>query len=128
MSRKDVHISRYLRTHDIAVIDLENNEEYGSKLRIARREHAKHAIADLRSTQQYSADLAYYVRNSIESQSEDEIWTDVLCILLRATPKQSSNMTVTRWLKEVSKLSTNRIIDRAWNEVSTVSLERNASS
>lgn len=117
-SRKDVHIGRYLSKASVAVIDLENNEEYGGKLTLARREHARKAILDLRTSQNYTTDLAYFISNSIQSQSEDETWIDVLCILLKSQPKQSSNRVVARWLREAAGLGTDKLINHAWDEVS----------
>lgn len=123
-SRNDKHICNELSAECIAVIDLENDLEYGGKVKVARQKYAKEAVIRLRSSKKYSSDLAYYVRNSIESQSEDEHWIDVLCILLGAMPENTSNLTIRKWLKEVASFNTNRLVDHAWNRVCTSPRER----
>lgn len=117
-SRSDRHISEYLSARSISVIDLENDHEYGAKVKRARQDHAKYAISQLRKEKNYSTDLAYYVSNSIQSQSEDETWIDVLCILLRAMPSNSSNLTTRKWLKEAGSYNIHKLIDHAWETVS----------
>lgn len=119
-SRKETHIRRYLIAGHFAVIDLENNEEYGSKLRRARQDHASKAIAQLQRDKQYSADLAYYVKNSIERQSQDESWIDILCLLLGALPAQSNRLTVSGWLRKTAVLNTRQLIDHTWLDVSAL--------
>jgi hypothetical protein len=116
-SRNDTHIRQYLTANSISVIDLENDGEYGAKVKVARQKHARDVVMQLRSSQNYSSDLAYYVRNSIESQSEDETWIDILCILLRAMPGNSSSLTIRKWLREVGSYNIHKLIDHAWNTV-----------
>lgn len=116
-SRNDTHICQYLTTGSISLIDLENDSAFGGKVRVARQKHAKNAVKLLRSTKKYSPDLAYYVRNSIESQSEDEKWIDVLCILLRAMPSEFSSLSVRKWLRQVGDYNIHRLVDHAWDEV-----------
>ena len=116
-SRNDKHIRQYLTADSISVIDLENDHEYGGKVKVARQKHAKDMVMQLRSSKNYSSDLAYYVRNSIESQSEDETWIDILCILLRAKPTNSSSLTIRKWLKEVGSYNIHQLIDHAWDTV-----------
>lgn len=118
-SRGDRHICDFLKSGGISVIDLENDHEYGTKVRQARQRHAKDVVHQLRSDKQYSYDLAWYVRNSIDSQSEDETWIDILCTLLRAMPSTSTDLTIRKWLREVSSYNTNKLIDHAWNTVRT---------
>jgi hypothetical protein len=71
----------------------------------------------LRETKQYSPDLAYWIRNFVESQSEDEKWIDILCILLRAIPSDSSNLTIRKWLRETGTYSIYNLVDHAWDTV-----------
>ncbi|KAK0920597.1 hypothetical protein LTR91_019205 [Friedmanniomyces endolithicus] len=112
-SRDDQHIRSHLTAKCIAVIDLENDREYGGKVKIARQKHAKDTVTKLRQTKKYSSDLASYIRNSIESQSEDEKWIDSLCLLLGAMPNNSSSLTIRKWLREMSRYSINRLVDHA---------------
>ena len=44
-SRNDKHIREYLNTSDIALIDLENDLEYGAKVKNARQKHARDAVS-----------------------------------------------------------------------------------
>ncbi|KAK1092022.1 hypothetical protein LTR48_005148, partial [Friedmanniomyces endolithicus] len=112
-SRDDQHIRSHLTAKCIAVIDLENDREYGGKVKIARQKHAKDTVTKLRQTKKYSSDLASYIRNSIESQSEDEKWIDVLCLLLGAMPNNSSSLTIRKWLREMGRYSINKLVDHA---------------
>ncbi|KAK1037031.1 hypothetical protein LTS16_013164 [Friedmanniomyces endolithicus] len=112
-SRDDQHIRSHLTAKCIAVIDLENDREYGGKVKIARQKHAKDTVTKLRHTKKYSSDLASYIRNSIESQSADEKWIDVLCLLLGAMPNNSSSLTIRKWLREMGRYSINKLVDHA---------------
>lgn len=116
-SRGDQHICTYLTAGCISVIDLDNNVEYGGKVTAARKSHARDAVLQLRASKQYSTDLAYYIRNFVESQSEDERWIDVLCILLRAKPSEESNLSIRKWLKEAGGYSIPKLVDHAWDTV-----------
>jgi len=116
-SRNDKHIRQYLAVKCVSVIDLENDREYGNKVKVARQKHAKDTVAQLRANKKYSSDLAYHVRNFIESQSEDEKWIDVLCILLGAMPADTSNLSVRKWLKETGTYSIDKLVKHAWNTV-----------
>ena len=116
-SRNDRHICEHLTAKCISVIDLENDLEYGGKVKVARQKHARDAVLQLRLTKKYSSDLAYYVRNSIEGQSEDEKWIDVLCILLGAMPSNSSNLSVKKWLREVGNYNIHKLVDHTWDTV-----------
>jgi hypothetical protein len=116
-SRGDKHIRDYLTAECISVIDLDDNVEYGGKVKVARQNHARDAVVQLRLTKKYSPDLAYYVRNFVESQPEDEKWIDILCILLRAKPSQESNLSIRKWLKEAGNYSIPNLIDHAWDTV-----------
>ncbi len=116
-SRDDQHIRSHLTAKCIAVIDLENDREYGGKVKIARQKHAKDTVTKLRHTKKYSSDLASYIRNSIESQSEDEKWIDVLCLLLGAMPNNSSSLTIRKWLREMGRYSINKLVDHARDTV-----------
>jgi hypothetical protein len=98
-SRNDRHISQHLSSKSVSIIDLDNDHEYRAKLRGARQKHPREAVSQLRTSKDYSSDLAYYVRNSIESQSEDETWIDTLCILLATMPSDSSSLTIKKWLR-----------------------------
>lgn len=57
-SRGDKHICDYLGARCVSLIDLENDHEYGSKMRQARKKHAKDLVDQLRSDKEYSSDLA----------------------------------------------------------------------
>lgn len=92
-SRNDKHISHQLTAECVSIIDLES-QDFGNKIRGDRQKHAKDAVLQLRSSKKYSSDLAFYVRNSLESRSEDETWIDVLCKLLAAMPSNSSDLAV----------------------------------
>jgi hypothetical protein len=116
-SRGDGHIREYLTADCVAVIDLDNNVEYGGKVRAARQTHARDAVVQLRETKQYSPDLAYWIRNFVESQSEDEKWIDILCILLRAKPSEASNLSIRKWLRETANYSIHNLVDHAWDTV-----------
>jgi len=119
-SRKDQHIRQYFSTaSSISVIDLENDREYGAKVKGARQKHARDAVMQLRTNKEYSPDLAYSVRVSIENQSEDETWIDLLCILLDAKPSDSSSPTIRKWLRQVGTYNNHQLIDHAWETVRT---------
>ena len=117
-SRSDKQINAYLTAECISMIDMENDAVYGSKVKNARAKHARDAIMQLRTAKEYSPDLAYYVRNFVENQSEDEKWIDVLCILLKAKPSESSSLSVRKWLREAGTYNTPKLVDHAWNAVS----------
>lgn len=117
-SRGDQHICGYLTADCISVINLDNNVEYGGKVTAARKGHARDAVVQLRASKQYSTDLAYYIRNFVESQSEDEKWIDILCILLKARPSQESNLSIRKWLKEAGDYNIPKLVDHAWDKVS----------
>jgi hypothetical protein len=116
-SRGDKHIRDYLTAECIAVIDLDNNAKYEGKVKAARQNHARDSVVRLRETKHYSPDLAYWIRNFVESQSEDERWIDILCILLRAMPSNASNLTIRKWLRETGTYSIYNLIDHAWDTV-----------
>jgi hypothetical protein len=116
-SRGDKHIREYLTAEFISVIDLDDNVEYGGKVKAARQNHARDAVVQLRLTKKYSPDLAYYIRNFVESQSEDEKWIDILCILLKAKPIEESNLSIRKWLREAGSYSTPNLVDHAWDTV-----------
>jgi hypothetical protein len=117
-SRGDKHIRDYLTAECIAVIDLDNNVKYEGKVKAARQNHARDSVVRLRETKQYSPDLAYWICNFVESQSEDEKWIDILCILLRAMPSEASNLTIRKWLRETGNYSIHNLVDHAWDTVS----------
>jgi hypothetical protein len=71
----------------------------------------------LRLSKKYSPDLAYYIRNFVESQSEDEKWIDILFILLKAKPIEESNLSIRKWLREAGSYSTPNLVDHAWDTV-----------
>lgn len=123
-SRSDQHICNYLTTDCISIIDLDNNVEYGGKVRAARQRHARDAVVHLRTSKQYSTDLAYYIRNFVETQSEDENWINILCILLRAKPSAESNLSIRKWLREAGDYSIPKLVDHAWDTVSLASSEQ----
>jgi hypothetical protein len=117
-SRGDRHIRDYLTAECIAVIDLDNNAKYEGKVKAARQNHARDSVVRLRETKQYSPDLAYWIRNFVESQSEDEKWIDILCILFRAMPNDASNLTIRKWLRETGNCNIHHLVDHAWDTVS----------
>jgi hypothetical protein len=117
-SRNDNCIGRYLDAECISVIDLENDAEYGGKVKVARQTHARDAVMQLKTSKGYTPDLAYYIRNFVESQSEDAKWIDILCILLEAKPSESSSLSVRKWLREAGTYNTNKLVVYAWNTVS----------
>ncbi len=116
-SRSDKDLNRYLSAKSVASIDLDNGREYGAKLKDARRHHTREAVSHLSATKNYTPDLAFFVRSSIESQSVDETWIEVLCILLGAIPNSSSNLEIRKWLREVGPYKTHALIDHAWRKV-----------
>ncbi|KAK5691254.1 hypothetical protein LTR17_025749 [Elasticomyces elasticus] len=116
-SRNDKHIRDALAAQGVSIIDLENDLEYGGKVKGARQKHARDAVVQLRKNKAYSSDLAFYVRSSIESVSEDEKWIDVLCLLLEAMPSDSSNLTIQRWLREVGTYNTYKLVDHALDTI-----------
>lgn len=116
-SRQDSRISKYMMAERILLIDLEDEMEYGNKVKVARQTYARDRVSRLSSARGYASDLAYCIRNSIESQPEDETWIDVLCILLEAKPADIGTWSLRRWLREVENYNTNTLIDRAWEEV-----------
>ncbi|GIZ38925.1 hypothetical protein CKM354_000232400 [Cercospora kikuchii] len=116
-SRNDRHISQHLTAASVFLVDLENDHEYGAALNTAKRQHARDAVSRLRTSKSYSSDLAYYVRNSIDSLSADTAWIDVLCILLEAMPEDSSSLGIRKWVKEVSGHNIRKLIDNAWEAI-----------
>ena len=117
-SRGDKHIREYLTAECISVIDLDDHVEYGGKVKAARQNHARDAVVQLRLTKKYSPDLAYYIRNFVESRSEDEKWIDILCILLKAKPIEESNLSIRKWLREAGSTVAKRIVSHSyvlWN-------------
>ncbi|KAH9826336.1 Ankyrin repeat domain-containing protein 17 [Teratosphaeria destructans] len=120
--RNDRHICQYLTVDGVSVSDFGNDLEYGAKFKAAQQ-HARDAVMQLRSSKNYSSDLAYYIRNSIESQSDDKAWIDVLCTLLAAMPGDSNSLTIRRWLREVGDYNVSRLVDYAWNKNDAVRLE-----
>ena len=116
-SRGDGHIREHLTASCIAVIDLDNNVKYGGKVKAAKKTHARDAVVQLRKAKQYSPNLAYWIRNFVESQSEDEKWIDILYALLRAQPSEMSNLSIRKWLKETGNCSIYNLVDHAWDTV-----------
>jgi hypothetical protein len=112
-SRGDGHIREHLTASCIAVIDLDNNVKYGGKVKAAKKTHARDAVVQLCKAKQYSPDLAYWIRNFVESQSEDEKWIDILCALLKAQPSEMSNLSIRKWLKETGNCSIYNLVDHA---------------
>ncbi|KAK5125182.1 hypothetical protein LTR85_000858 [Meristemomyces frigidus] len=123
-SRNEKQIRNHLEAEHIAIIDLENDREYGGKLKLARQNHARDAVSQLRARKSYSSDLAYYIRNSIGGRSEDERWIDVLCLLLEEKPSDSSNLSIRKWLREVGHYNIHELIEHAWE--STLSRNEDA--
>jgi hypothetical protein len=117
-SRNDNHIRRHLDAKCMSVIDLEDDAEYGGKLKVARQKYGRDAIMQLKASKGYTPDLAYYVRNFVESQSEEAKWIEILCILLAAKPNESSSLSVRKWLREAGTYSTDKLIRYAWDTVS----------
>jgi hypothetical protein len=117
-SRNDNHIGRYLDSECISVIDLEDDAEYGGKVKVARQNHARDAVMQLKASKGYTPDFAYYIRNFVESQSEDAKWIDILCILLEAKPSESSSLSVRKWLREAGTYNINKLVGHAWDTVS----------
>ena len=117
-SRNDNHIGRHLDAGCMSVIDLEDDAEYGGKVKVARQTHARDAVMQLKTSRGYTPDLAYYIRNFVESQSEDAKWIDILCILLEAKPSESSSLSVRKWLREVGTYSINKLVGHTWDTVS----------
>jgi hypothetical protein len=120
-SRREDHIEPYLRHNGITIIDMENDSEYGGKITHSRQRYASEAVARLRESAGYGTDLAFYIRNIIETQSRDETWTDVLCLLLKNLladlPSQRSDLVIRKWLQEEGRRDTRKLIETTWNKV-----------
>lgn len=118
-SRDEKHISHYLTAQSISAIDLDNDAEYGGKVKVSRQKHARDAIVQLKSAKNYSPDFAYYVRNFVESQSQDENWIDILFILLHAMPRSNNSLMIRKWLRETGTYKMPKLIDHAWDKASS---------
>lgn len=116
-SRNDRHISEYLKTNSVSIVDMEDNHEYGAKIKGARRKYAKEAVMQLRASKGYSADLSYVIRNSIESRSEDEKWIDMICSLLGAMPDHSTDLAVRQELRNIGHYNIRKLVEYAWETV-----------
>lgn len=117
-SRNEKQIVNHLAAGTVSIIDLENDREYGGKLKVARQNHARDAVSQLRARKSYSLDLAFHIRNSIGARSEDEKWIDMLCLLLEDKPSNSSTLSIRKWLREVGDYNIHELIDHAWETVS----------
>ncbi|PIB00567.1 Ankyrin repeat domain-containing protein 17 [Cercospora beticola] len=116
-SRNERHINQYLTAASVSLVDVENDLKYGAAISESKRQHARDAVSQLRTSKSYGSDLAYYIRNSIDTLSADESWIDVLCILLKDMPEDSSSLSIENWVKEASGLNINKLIDHAWEKV-----------
>jgi hypothetical protein len=116
-SRNHTHLRQYLSSTTISVIDLDNEREYGSRVKDARVKHAKLAVSQLKASKNWGLGLAYTVGNSIEVQSEDDTWVNVLCIFLAAMPDDSNGLTIRKWLDEAGKHKLHELIEHEWKRV-----------
>ncbi|MGG6497724.1 UNVERIFIED_CONTAM: hypothetical protein NY603_32855, partial [Bacteroidetes bacterium 56_B9] len=68
-SRNERHINQYLTAASVSLVDVENDLKYGAAISESKRQHARDAVSQLRTSKSYGSDLAYYIRNSIDTLS-----------------------------------------------------------
>ncbi|QIW94960.1 hypothetical protein AMS68_000478 [Peltaster fructicola] len=116
-SRNERFVSEPLASNGVSLVDLEDDSEFGAKIKDARLMHAKTAVAKLKHDKEYGLELAYFVSRTLQNQSEDVTWIDIVCILLSAKPANSTEISIRRWLREIGSYNIRSLIDHCWRSI-----------
>ena len=116
-SRESLHIKEILKPDWTCLIDLEDEEKYGTQIQSELRHHAEKKIDLLGNEKGYSKALTFFASSTLGKQAPNSQWIDIVVAQLQnLIPEGAPESKVRRTIGEYPRDS-KQLLDKAWSQI-----------
>ena len=116
-SRDSVFIKEAIKLGETGLIDLEDEEKYGSQIQSELRQYAEKQIDSLGTQKGYTKALTFFASNTLGKNAPNTQWIDIVVALLDVQmPEGTAEGKVRKSITEFPQDS-NALLDRAWTRI-----------